>query len=121
MVGPNAYPTPPVGGGSAKVVPFSTVSYLEGLTNYLGASATVLYQRGIADWNELVQATEFTTPSGEPGLKAEYFANTDLSGSPAATRTDRRLDFFSTGGGRLTWPGNAPGNNASARWTAMVK
>jgi beta-glucosidase len=120
IVGANAYPTPPVGGGSAKVVPFSTVSYLEGLTNYLGSSATVLYQRGLPEWNDFVQATEFTSPTGEPGLKAEYFASTDLSGSSTATRTDRRLDFISTGTGRLAWPGNA-GNNASARWTGTFK
>ena len=120
IVGPNAYPTPPVGGGSAKVVPFSTVSYLEGLTNYLGTSATVLYYRGIPEWNDMVQATEFTTPGGEPGLKAEYFANTDLSGTPT-TRTDRRLDYVSTGADRLTWPGTGTGNDASARWTATFK
>ena len=39
VVGPDAYPAVPVGGGSARVEPFSAVSYLEGLSNYLGTDA----------------------------------------------------------------------------------
>jgi beta-glucosidase len=118
IVGPNAYPTPPVGGGSARVVPFATVSYLEGLANYLGSSSTVLYHRGLPNYNDVVQATEFTTPNGEPGLKAEFFASTDLSGAPASMRTDRTLNYG--GDSRQSWPGNT-GNNGSARWTGTFK
>ena len=35
VIGPNAYPTPVVGGGSAGVRPFSAVSTLEGLSQYI--------------------------------------------------------------------------------------
>src|SRR5258705_9631173 len=35
IIGPNAYPAVPVGGGSARVEPFAATSYLEGLSNYL--------------------------------------------------------------------------------------
>ena len=34
VVGPNAYPAAPVGGGSAAVERFASVSFLEGLSNY---------------------------------------------------------------------------------------
>src|SRR6266568_4335788 len=40
VIGPDAYPSVPVGGGSAQVVPFNSVSLVEGLSNYLGADAT---------------------------------------------------------------------------------
>lgn len=107
VVGPNAYPTPPVGGGSARVQPFSTVSYLEGLANYLGTSSTVLYQRGLPTFNEMVQATEFA----DPGVRAEYFPTSDLSGAPALLRTERGMTYGADS--RQSWPPNA----AAARWT----
>jgi beta-glucosidase len=46
VVGPDAYPAVPVGGGSARVEPFSAVSYMEGLSNYLGPDVQVHYARG---------------------------------------------------------------------------
>jgi len=41
IVGPDAYPGVPVGGGSAGVMPFHAVSPLEGITDALGKTATV--------------------------------------------------------------------------------
>src|SRR6266496_2024831 len=46
VVGPDAYPAVPVGGGSARVEPFAAVSYLQGLSNYLGSAVQVHYTRG---------------------------------------------------------------------------
>ena len=37
VIGPDAYPAQVVGGGSAGVRPFTSVSYLEGLAAYLGS------------------------------------------------------------------------------------
>src|ERR1700761_5075328 len=53
VVGPDAYPGAPVGGGSAGVAPFHTVSPLEGITDALGNTATVYYDRGVAKIAEL--------------------------------------------------------------------
>src|SRR5215471_13953833 len=39
IIGPDAYPPVPVGGGSARVRPFAAVSFLEGISNYLGTAA----------------------------------------------------------------------------------
>src|SRR6202021_3737343 len=84
VVGPDAYPGAPVGGGSAGVVPFHTVSPLEGITHALGDSATVFYDRGLPTISELAHATDFTTEStgGKPGLTMEVYANEKLSGQP---------------------------------------
>jgi beta-glucosidase len=95
VIGPTAYPAVPMGGGSGQVNPFNAVSVLEGLSNLMGASASVTYHRGIPTHGELADATEFVTEptGGQPGLKAEYFANAELSGAPAITRTDRVVNF----------------------------
>lgn len=87
IVGPDAYPGVPVGGGSAGVAPFHTVSPLEGITDALGKTATVYYDRGLPKIADLAEATEFTTDAkhGKPGLTLEMFHNDTLSGAPAST------------------------------------
>src|SRR6476659_5558395 len=47
IIGPDAYPAVPVGGGSGRVEPFVATSFLQGLSNYLGTAAQVYYARGI--------------------------------------------------------------------------
>jgi len=42
VIGHNAYPAVIGGGGSSLTKPFNSVSYLEGISNYLGTSARVL-------------------------------------------------------------------------------
>ncbi|WP_158944760.1 glycoside hydrolase family 3 C-terminal domain-containing protein [Granulicella sp. S190] len=87
IVGPDAYPGVPVGGGSAGVVPFHMVSALEGISNEVGSSTTVLYDRGIPTLSHLAAETQFTTAAknGKPGLTLESFSNLELSGAPTAT------------------------------------
>jgi beta-glucosidase len=94
VVGPDAYPGAPVAGGSAGVVPFHTVSPLEGITNALGDSATVFYDRGVPAISELARATEFTTEAngGKPGLTLETFHNDALSGAPASTTVANHIN-----------------------------
>src|SRR5262249_8721059 len=43
VIGPDAFPATPGGGGSAQTKPFNSVSFLEGISNYLGTSTQVLY------------------------------------------------------------------------------
>ncbi len=87
VVGPDAYPGTPVGGGSAGVVPFHKVSDFEGISSKLGTGATVLYDRGLPTLTGLTFNTAFTTAlsGGEPGLTLETFNNTDLQGDPVST------------------------------------
>jgi len=94
VVGPDAYPAAPVGGGSAAVRPFNAVSYLEGLANY-SANVKVLYDSGNPSLSEMAKQTRFVTESsgGAPGLKVEYFASTDLSGAAHLKSTDKSLDY----------------------------
>jgi beta-glucosidase len=94
VVGPNAYPGVPVGGGSAGVRPFHLVSLLEGIGAEMGTAGSVLYDRGLPTVMEVARQTEFTTePSGgKPGITVETFSNRELSGAPVSNTVTRHID-----------------------------
>jgi hypothetical protein len=56
-------------------------------------------------------------PEGQPGLKADFFANTNLSGSPAFTRIDKTVDFKWW---EINPAPNFPRKNCSVRWTGII-
>jgi beta-glucosidase len=113
VVGPDAYPPVPVGGGSARVLPFHAVSFVQGMSDYFGNAAKVYYSPGVPSLSDLADATSFTTAAtgGALGLNAEYFANPDLQGQPFISRTDLHLDFGAPARASL------PTEPLSARWT----
>jgi beta-glucosidase len=113
LIGPDAYPAQPGGGGSAEAKPFTAVSYLEGIVNYVGDGAVVYYERGIPTLEEMAKQTEFRTDAtgGQSGLKAEFFPNPELSGPPAMTRIDKHVHFEPARGG------DGAEADISARWT----
>ncbi|MCL2659857.1 MAG: glycoside hydrolase family 3 C-terminal domain-containing protein, partial [Acidobacteriaceae bacterium] len=55
VVGPNAYPGAATGGGSASVVPFHTVSLLDGMGTLLGDAVKVYYDRGVMSLEDMAQ------------------------------------------------------------------
>jgi beta-glucosidase len=96
VIGPDGYPPVPVGGGSAQVVPFSGVSFLEGLSNDLGARAAVTSAPGVMTLGRAAIVTNFQKEEGTnslPGLKLENFNNEDLSGAPASTSTSKHINL----------------------------
>ena len=113
VIGPDAYPAPVVGGGSAGVRPFGAVSYLEALAGYLGSSATVYYDRGVPSLKELADATSFSvdTAGKEPGISLEAFNNPNLSGTPAIHRVDQHINADRSLGDGVNH------KHVSARWS----
>jgi beta-glucosidase len=113
VIGPDAYPAIPAGGGSAEAKPFVQVSYLEGITNYLENGAKVYYDRGIPSFDDIAKQTEFTTQAngGQPGLKAEFFTNRDLSGAPSVTRITKHVNYEPARGN------DGAAGDISVRWT----
>lgn len=95
VIGPDAYPAVPVGGGSARVQPFQSVSFLEGLSNYLGEPGKVFYASGLSTLHEWAEATQFMTAEsgGQRGLQAEYFQGLKLEGPATVTRTEQHINF----------------------------
>ena len=116
VVGPDAYPAVPVGGGSARVEPFAAVSFMEGLSNALApSSVNVYYQRGIPTLAEMAQETRFTDAreNGRPGIKAEFFKSEEMQGEPFLTRTEPAINYGSNAG----WRAAFPEGTAASRWT----
>ncbi len=113
VVGPDAYPAVPVGGGSARAVPFQAVSFLQGISDYVGNAANVLYSPGIPTVPQMADHTSFSTAASgqKPGLEAEYFTNPDLQGKPYLSRIEEHVNFGDPS------PANLPDESDSSRWT----
>jgi beta-glucosidase len=82
------------------------------VSNLLGVSVPVYYARGLRSLSEMAAATEFSTGAtgGQPGLRADYFANAGLEGTPAVTRVEPHVNF-----GRQAR--SFPEATLSSRWT----
>jgi beta-glucosidase len=115
VVGPDSFPAVIGGGGSSQTQPFSSISYLEGISNYLGTKGKVLYAVDIPPLDEVFKKPTFiTAPNGESGLKGEYFSNENLEGAPVLARTDPLVDFKWGDG---SFAPSQPADHFSARWT----
>jgi beta-glucosidase len=115
VLGPNAYPAVIGGGGSSLTAPYNSVSFLEGISDAGGSAVRVLTMMETIPLAETIKQTEFVvTPSGQAGLKGEYFTNEDLSGEPALVRTDKTVDFQ---WGEGSFADGQPVDHFSARWT----
>src|SRR5204863_902231 len=69
--------------------------------------------RGVLPYSDFANATNFTTSetSEQPGLRAEYFDNLELKGTPVVVRTEQHIDFGTAA--RLLFPERT----LSSRWT----
>ena len=99
VVGPLADQVP-VLLGNYNGQPSHAVTALDGIKAAF-PGARVTYQPGtnflrLAD---AVPASALKTPDGQPGVKAEYFASGDLTGTPLLTKVYARLDFNIRGSG----------------------
>jgi beta-glucosidase len=79
VIGPDASPAVPGGGGSSNVTPFQASSLLDGLSDSLTGKVKVLYARGIPSPEEMFSGTDFTE------LKREIFEGHDATGTPIVT------------------------------------
>ena len=99
VVGPLADQVP-VMLGNYNGQPSHAVTALDGIRAAFPASQ-VTYEPGtnflrLAD---AVPGSALKTPDGQPGVKGEYFASSDLSGTPLLTKVYPRLDFNIRGSG----------------------
>jgi beta-glucosidase len=118
VVGPNAVSLAAIE-GNYNAIPSNPVFPLDGIQAEF-PSAKVIYQQGSPYDAQLplpVPRTAFHH-DGKPGLKAEYFASSLLSGDPAETRTDRQIDF--------DWDAASPvhglkQDDFGVRWTGTIE
>ncbi|HEX7312476.1 MAG TPA: glycoside hydrolase family 3 C-terminal domain-containing protein [Pyrinomonadaceae bacterium] len=118
VIGPNA-DSLEVLLGNYHGIPSKWVTPLEGIRRKVSPRTRVTYALGTTLTGDAilpVPASSFflNADKSARGLKAEYFDNKDLQGTPVATRTDEQLNF--------DWFTDAPvpginTDNFSARWT----
>ncbi|HLM55258.1 MAG TPA: glycoside hydrolase family 3 C-terminal domain-containing protein [Pyrinomonadaceae bacterium] len=106
--------------GNYHGIPSKWTTLVEGIRRAVSPSTKVLHATGVTLTGEAllpVPASALSQEDGSPGLRAEYFANKELQGPPAATRTDAQLSFD-----WFTDPPvpELPMDNFSARWTGRI-
>jgi beta-glucosidase len=121
VIGPNAESLAALE-GNYNGVPSHPVYPLDGIRKLFERKSRVLYAQGSPYLEELpvpVPRTVFHEDSGgnTPGLKAEYFSNTNFSGQPVLTRVDPQIQF--------DWNSAAPAPGVpmkafAVRWTGAV-
>jgi beta-glucosidase len=101
--------------GSPQVTPFYSVSALDGIRKRAGTAIQINYSTGAPDGAPIPQTA--LQHAGESGLRAEYFANRNLQGTPALVRTDPQIQF--------DWSDKSPApglsqSDFSVRWTGTI-
>ena len=103
VLGPDAWPAEPGGGGSSHVDAYAPVSIMTGLSDALAGKVKVLYAAGLPTAAELMQHTEFYDPSGRAPanpwtgsqVKVETYDNPNFSGTPTVSSMRRIASFHS--------------------------
>ncbi len=110
VIGPDAWPAVPGGGGSSEATAFAPVSIVTGIANLVGPNVHVLYTRGLPEMNEIFWRTQW-----EGDVKASTYPSKDFSGSPEAA-SQRNIASY-----KAEWWGPADKTPRSIRYTGSFK
>ncbi|MGA9060225.1 MAG: glycoside hydrolase family 3 C-terminal domain-containing protein [Terracidiphilus sp.] len=88
IIGPDAWPAVPGGGGSAETHAFEPVSILTGIANLVGPNVHVLYSSGLPRMVEIFRATQW-----QNGVKMETFPSRDFTGVPVVSMRNDVADW----------------------------
>ena len=117
VIGPNA-DAPEVLIGNYSGTPSSYTTILDGIRKrFRDAKIITAVGAPVTETSAIVVPPAFLRTGGtnsQPGLNAEYFANTNLSGSPVLKRVDANVDFQ---GNNVSPAPGLPAGNYSIRWT----
>jgi beta-glucosidase len=119
VIGPNANEVS-VLLGNYNGQPSRATTPLAGIRQQVSAQTKLLHAIGttLTDVSVVpVPSSALRGPNGEPGLKAEFFANKNLEGTPVLTRIDESVNF--DWGTSSPAPG-VPDDDFSARWTGKL-
>jgi beta-glucosidase len=88
IIGPDAWPAVPGGGGSSEATAFDPVSFVAGIANLLGPDVRVLYSRGLPQMNDFFKNTHW-----DGDVKVESFPSLDFSGTPQSSTRHNVADW----------------------------
>jgi beta-glucosidase len=125
LIGPDAYPAEPSGGGSAHVTAFDPVSFLSGLSEAYAPHTRVLWNQGVKNIEEMLGRRRFffgppSSPfsvdaaGAKPGLKQEEFDSGEFTGKPDRVTTVYSVDHW--GGSPFAPPSQ---EKQAIRWTGF--
>ncbi len=109
--------------GNYNGIPSKVVSVLDGIRAKLGAGTEVVYEKAVNFTNDTILVLNNSivsryTYDGKPGVRAEYFTNETLEGTPAVVRMENDIDHFWQEG-EIPVPG-IPASHFSARYTTSI-
>lgn len=110
------------------------INLVQGIKNRVGAKVKVSNAKWLslpapADYL-IVTSKNLKTPDGKPGVKAEYFANKQFAGDPAAARTEKEINLISSAvpeqafgkpeGLSIRWTGKLTPSNSGAHYLSVT-
>jgi beta-glucosidase len=136
VIGPNA-DNVRVLYGNYNGIASKPITILQGIKNAVGPDVKVLYSKGceyVEGYRErlntvTIPSDYLRTPDGKPGLKGEYFANSNFEGEPLMVRIDETVQFdwdrrspTTEMVARGEWPSDKalPVDKFSVRWTGRL-
>lgn len=110
VIGPDAWPAVPGGGGSSQATAFDPVSIVTGIGNLVGPDIHVLYARGLPEMMEVFWGT-----SWNGAVKADTYPSKDFTGTPE-TASEQKIANY-----KEEWWGPADKTPRTIRYTASFK
>ena len=110
IVGPDAWPAVPGGGGSSEATAFEPVSIVTGIANLVGPNVHVLYTRGLPEMMDVFWGSKWNGP-----VKVEVFPSKDFTGTPQTSTQPNISDY------QNVWWGAPDKTPRTVRYTAGFK
>jgi beta-glucosidase len=110
VIGPDAWPAVPGGGGSSQATAFAPVSIVTGIGNLVGPDVHLLYARGLPEMNEVFWRTHW---DGE--AEQATYPSKDFTGTPETTTMWVIASY------KQEWGGPEDTTARSLRYTANYK
>lgn len=118
VIGPCARGPIPQGGGSSRVEPIISQSFLGEIAKACGSDVMILYSPGVPEYSCNFNSLSTTQDGSQMGLLGEYFDNPLLDGRPILVRIDEQVNFQWK---ERSFMMNGPVNHYSIRWTGYFK
>jgi beta-glucosidase len=110
IIGPDAWPAVPGGGGSSTATAFAPVSIVNGIADLVGPNVRVLYTRGLPEMMDVLSQTNWNGP-----VTVATYPSKDFTGTPQTDTQPKIADY------KNDWWGPADKGPRTVRYTASYK
>lgn len=110
LIGPDAWPAVPGGGGSSQATAFEPVSTVTGIAALVGPNVHVLYTRGLPEMNDVFWRTHWTG-----GVQQATYPSKDFTGTPETMQLPLIANY------KPEWWGPEDKTPRSIRYTTSFK